>query len=100
MIIPVSLLNQLAGKKIKMAIFLTDYNLSFNPALLIAIGLGSMLYLWRLWRFGIRPHFRPDEPTELPYSIPCTCVAGFVDYGPANYICYVVIGMKNLHASA
>ena len=29
------------------------------------------LFLWRLVRFTILPAFRPDEPKELPYWIPC-----------------------------
>jgi len=27
--------------------------------------------LWRLWEFTIRPLLHPDEPRELPYTIPC-----------------------------
>ena len=61
----------------------TDYHLSFHPALFIAVGLGSVLCLWRLWRFTIRPYLRPDEPKELPYWIPCT-YGRFVGDDPAN----------------
>lgn len=35
--------------------------------------LATWYMLWRLWRFTIRPHLRPDEPKELPYWIPCEC---------------------------
>ena len=37
-------------------------------ALLISI---IALIVWRIWRFTILPLFRPNEPKELPYWIPC-----------------------------
>lgn len=34
------------------------------------IGLGASLFLWRCWRFVIRPRLHPHDPKELPYWIP------------------------------
>ena len=31
----------------------------------------SMMILWRLWTFTVKPYWKPDEPRELPYWIPC-----------------------------
>lgn len=49
--------------------------LSPNP---IVIRFGTVLFsfvgpliLWRLYAFTIKPWFRPNEPKELPYWIPC-----------------------------
>ena len=44
-----------------------DNHPSFASALLL---LGAWL-CWRLWRFTVLPAFRPDDPKELPYLIPC-----------------------------
>ena len=33
--------------------------------------LGSLLLVWRLWTFAVRPWLNPDEPKEIPYWIPC-----------------------------
>ena len=54
-----------------MTILLTVFNLSSHPALMVFIGLALTLHLWRLWRFTARVYFRPDDPKELPYWIPC-----------------------------
>ncbi|KAI1262299.1 putative cytochrome P450 [Xylariaceae sp. FL1019] len=35
--------------------------------------------IWRLWRFTIQPLLRPDEPEELPYSVP------FIGHGVAFF---------------
>ena len=37
----------------------------------VVVALGGLLLLWRIWRFTITPTFRPSEPKELPYWIPC-----------------------------
>ena len=37
----------------------------------ILVVLSCALLSWRLWKFTITPHLRPDEPPELPYWVPC-----------------------------
>ena len=38
----------------------------------IVFGIPIVVYLlWRLWEFTIKPLLHPDEPRELPYTIPC-----------------------------
>lgn len=34
------------------------------------------LLVWRVWRFKVQPIMHPDEPKEVPYWIPCKCLAG------------------------
>lgn len=36
------------------------------------LGPVSLLLVWRLWAFTIKPLLRANEPRELPYWIPCT----------------------------
>ena len=31
----------------------------------------TVLVIWRLWAFTIKPALHPDEPKGLPYWIPC-----------------------------
>lgn len=40
--------------------------------LLLGLAMPSSTWLlWRLWSFTVLPNFRPEEPKELPYLIPC-----------------------------
>ncbi|KAJ2999271.1 hypothetical protein NUW58_g45 [Xylaria curta] len=43
---------------------------------LVAITLVAY-YLWRLWKFTLRPWLWPQCPIELPYRIPCHTIAFF-----------------------
>lgn len=36
--------------------------------------------VWRFWKFTLYPKLHPDEPLELPYSIPCK------SYNPAKHL--------------
>lgn len=40
-----------------------------------AVLLALLWVLWRLWTFTILPAFRPDEPKQVPYLIPCESTA-------------------------
>lgn len=40
---------------------------------------GAIWLSWRIWRFTIRPSFRPNEPKELPYWIP------FIGHAAASF---------------
>ena len=37
----------------------------------ILVSLVSLLFIWRLWTFTVRPWLNPDEPKEIPYWTPC-----------------------------
>ena len=41
-----------------------------QAACLLAL-FSSILFVWRLWSFTIRPYFHPREPKRFPYWIPC-----------------------------
>lgn len=37
----------------------------------VVLTVSAIWIFWRIWRFTILPLFRPNEPVELPYWIPC-----------------------------
>lgn len=61
-IVPVTL-SQLAS--------LAEYFFLFkNFYVLCIVGLGSVLLVWRIWTFTIRPWLHPHEPRDIPYWVP------------------------------
>lgn len=48
-----------------------------NICMLGLVILSLAWLLWRLWSFTVLPYFRPDEPKNLPYWIPCKVIATF-----------------------
>lgn len=49
--------------------------LEIPTSLLLGLVVPSSIWLlWRLWSFTVLPNFRPEEPKELPYWIPCKII--------------------------
>ena len=64
----------LAQNVSRLAGFSSDSAAGIAPLLVsIVTSVGASLLLWRLWRFTIAPSYRPNEPKQLPYWIPCKC---------------------------